>query len=119
MFAYCVSAAYQEAAPVRVTGARVVRHVERPRVRSKNVYIAELAPELQPMCCARLELRSQLRNVYVLRPHPWALDVTHNAGPRDAHGSGFLVCSRYTVCEHSLTSPEGSGRGEKPREFNE
>src|SRR6266568_5106614 len=25
--------------------------VERPWVRSKNVYIAEPAPELQPMCC--------------------------------------------------------------------
>src|SRR6266581_1675591 len=59
MFAYCVSAAYQEAASVRFTGARVVRHVERPRVRSKNVYIAELAPELQPMCCARLAPRAE------------------------------------------------------------
>ena len=37
--------------PWRVTGASVARHVERPRVRSKNVYIAEPAPELQPMCC--------------------------------------------------------------------
>src|SRR6266851_7567583 len=34
--------------------------------------------------------------------------------PVTRHGSGFLVCSRYTVCEHSLTSPEGSGRGENP-----
>src|SRR5260370_30143966 len=59
MFAYCVSAAYQEAASVRVTGARVVRHVERPRVRSKNVSIAEPAPELQPMCCARLAPRAE------------------------------------------------------------
>ncbi len=45
--------------PWRVTGARVVRHVERPRVRSKNVYIAEPAPELQPMCCARLAPRAE------------------------------------------------------------
>src|SRR5712691_7676048 len=37
--------------PWRVTGASVARHVERPWVRSKNVYIAEPAPELQPMCC--------------------------------------------------------------------
>src|SRR5712691_6388973 len=37
--------------PWRVTGASVARHVERPWVRSKNVYIAEPAPELQPICC--------------------------------------------------------------------
>src|SRR6266568_5669582 len=37
--------------PWRVTGASVARHVERPWVRSKNVYIAEPAPELQRMCC--------------------------------------------------------------------
>jgi hypothetical protein len=29
----------------------VACRVDRPRVRSKNVYIAEPAPELQPMCC--------------------------------------------------------------------
>src|SRR5207249_8889971 len=36
--------------PWRVTGASVARHVERPWVRSTNAYIAESAPELQPMC---------------------------------------------------------------------
>ncbi len=41
MFAYCVSAAYQEAASVARHRPSVARHVERPWVRSKNVYIAE------------------------------------------------------------------------------
>jgi hypothetical protein len=45
--------------PWRVTGTYVARHVERPRVRSKNVYIAEPAPELQPMCCTRLAPRAE------------------------------------------------------------
>src|SRR5713101_4977560 len=38
----------------------------------------------QSRAAHRLKLRSRLRDLYVLRPHPWALDVTHNAGPRDA-----------------------------------
>src|SRR5712691_11197273 len=45
--------------PWRVTDTYVARHVGRPRVRSKNVYIAEPAPELQPMCCARLAPRAE------------------------------------------------------------
>src|SRR5216683_7040071 len=53
-------------------------------------------------------------DVCVLRPHPWALDVTRNVGAVTRHGSCFLLGSRYAVCEHSLTSPEGSGRGENP-----
>src|SRR5216683_832740 len=76
MFAYCVSAAYQEAASVARHRPSFARHVERPWVRSKNVYIAEPAPELQPMCCeigaprreigvgwtSTLEIRSDLEN---------------------------------------------------------
>src|SRR5229473_5704954 len=61
--------------PWRVTGARVVRHVERPRVRSKNVYIAEPALELQPMCC---EIGAPRREIGV------ELDVY----PRDPPRSG-------------------------------
>src|SRR6266567_1964390 len=38
----------------------------------------------QSRAAHRLKLRSRLRDVYVLRPHPWAVDVTRNAGPRDA-----------------------------------
>src|SRR5260370_15523590 len=49
--ACCISAAYKKAASVARYRHHVARHVERPRVRSKNVYIAEPAPELQPMCC--------------------------------------------------------------------
>ena len=54
---------------------RVARHVERPRVRSKNTFIAGPAPELQPMCCeapraersawswtSTLEIRPDLEN---------------------------------------------------------
>ena len=51
MFAYCVALHTKKPLPWRVTGASVARHVERPWARSKNVYIAEPAPELQPMCC--------------------------------------------------------------------
>src|SRR6266568_8670794 len=51
-FAYCVSAASQEAASV--ARHRHLRCASRraPKDRSKNVYIAEPAPELQPMCGA-------------------------------------------------------------------
>ena len=51
MFAYCVALHTKKPLPWRVTGASVARHVERPWVRSANVYIAEPAPEPQPMCC--------------------------------------------------------------------
>ena len=55
MFRECSDSAHRlhskKPLPWRVTGASVARHVERPWVRSKNVYIAEPAPELQPMCC--------------------------------------------------------------------
>ena len=47
----CIGCRLKKSLPWRVTGASVARHVERPWVRSKNVYIAEPAPELQPMCC--------------------------------------------------------------------
>ena len=40
MFAYCISAAYQEGACRGASQAPRSRHVERPRVRSKNAYIA-------------------------------------------------------------------------------
>src|SRR6266700_3297474 len=55
MFRECSDSAHRlhskKPPPWRVTGASVARHVERPWVRSKNVYIAEPAPELQAMCC--------------------------------------------------------------------
>src|SRR5260370_22537947 len=44
----------------------------------------------QSRAANRLKLRSRLRDVYVLRPHPWALDVTRNVVPATRHGSGFL-----------------------------
>src|SRR6266705_4250302 len=47
----CIGCRLKKSLPWRVTGPSVARHVERPWVRSKNVYIAEPAPELQPMCC--------------------------------------------------------------------
>src|SRR6266567_9060442 len=63
----------------------------------------------------RLKLRSRLRDVYVLRPHPWALDVTRNAGACDAPRKRLLETAADTqYAKHSLTSPEGSGRGENP-----
>src|SRR6266849_5284821 len=45
---------------------------------------ADLSARGANLAAHRLKLRSRLRDVYVLRPHPWALDVTHNAAPRDA-----------------------------------
>src|SRR5216683_4410299 len=57
--ACCISAAYKKAASVARYGHHVARHVERPSVRSKNTYIAEPVPELQPMCCARLAHRAE------------------------------------------------------------
>src|SRR5216684_7335460 len=39
----------------------VACHVDRPRVRSKKVYIAEPAPELQPMCCEIGAPRREIR----------------------------------------------------------
>src|SRR5712691_1796788 len=37
----CIGCRLKKSLPWRVTGASVARHVERPWVRSKNVYIAE------------------------------------------------------------------------------
>src|SRR6266702_685389 len=58
MFAYCVALHTKKPLPWRVTGASVARHVERPWVRSTNVYIAEPAPELH-RCAARLAPRAE------------------------------------------------------------
>src|SRR5229473_130840 len=85
--------------PWRVTGARVVRHVERPRVRSKNAYIAEPAPELQPMCCEigapRREIGVELDEcshiVYRLhtkKPPPWRVTGPALRVTSSAHGCG-------------------------------
>jgi len=78
MFRECSDSAHRlhskKPLPWRVTGASVARHVERPWVRSKNVYIAEPAPELQPMCCEigapRREIGVEL-DVYPRDP-PWS-----------------------------------------------
>src|SRR5437016_14212228 len=73
---------------------------------------ADLSARGANLAAHRLKLRSRLRDVYVRRPHPWALDVTRNAGACDAPRKRLLGMQRYTVCEHSLTSPEGTERAE-------
>src|SRR5712691_9350622 len=77
--------------PWRVTGARVARHVERPRVRSKNVYIAEPAPELQPMCCE------------IGRP-----------APRDRRGVGRLPSRSALIWRTTRSRTGGAGAIETP-----
>src|SRR6266567_9049993 len=86
MFRECSDSAHRlhskKPLPWRVTGASVARHVERPRVRSKNVYIAEPAPELQPMCC---EIGAPRREIGV------ELGAERSAwswAPRDRRGVG-------------------------------
>src|SRR5437879_13618481 len=52
---------------------------------------ADLSARGANLAAHRLKLRSRLRDVYVLRPHPWALDVTRNAGACDAPRKRLLA----------------------------
>src|SRR5712691_6821787 len=67
---------------------------------------ADLSARGANLAAHRLKLRSRLRDVYVLRPHPWALDVTRNAGACDAPRKRLLaiqpMCRMRTFAEHLL-----------------
>src|SRR6266571_699512 len=72
---------------------------------------ADLSARGANLAAHRLKLRSRLRDVHVLQPHPWTLDVTRNAGACDAPRKRLLETAADTqYAKHSLTSPEGSGR---------
>src|SRR5713101_6618009 len=51
---------------------------------------ADLSARGANLAAHRLKLRSRLRDVYVLRPHPWAVDVTRNAALVTRHGRPLL-----------------------------
>src|SRR6266568_467258 len=72
---------------------------------------ADLSARGANLAAHRLKLRSRLRDVYVLRPHPWALDVTRNAGACDA-----ASCYAADVQNPNIrgTSPAGTERAETP-----
>src|SRR6266704_1657072 len=57
---------------------------------------ADLSARGANLAAHRLKLRSRLRDVYVLRPHPWALDVTRNAGACDAPRKRLLETAADT-----------------------
>src|SRR5216684_3058422 len=80
---------------------------------------ADLSARGANLAAHRLKLRSRLRDVYVRRPHPWALDVTRNAGARDAPRKRLLamqpMCRIRTFAEHPLRGPNAPKR----LEFND
>src|SRR5216684_9084603 len=51
---------------------------------------ADLSARGANLAAHRLKLRSRLRDVYFLRPHPWAVDVTRNAALVTRHGRPLL-----------------------------
>src|SRR6266705_3206268 len=57
---------------------------------------ADLSARGANLAAHRLKLRRRLRDVYVLRPHPWALDVTRNAGACDAPRKRLLETAADT-----------------------
>src|SRR6266853_1578262 len=73
---------------------------------------ADLSARGANLAADRLKLRSRLRDVYVLRPHPWALDVTRNAGACDAPREAASWYAADTNGNIRLASPEGSVHAE-------
>src|SRR6266851_186991 len=69
---------------------------------------ADLSARGANLAAHRLKLRSRLRDVYVLRPHPWALDVTRNAGACHAPRKAASWYAADTNGNIRLASPEGS-----------
>src|SRR5229473_2922827 len=67
---------------------------------------ADLSVRGANLAAHQLKLWSRLRDVYVLRPHPRALDVTRNVVPVTRHGSGPFytqpICSLLNIWEHPL-----------------
>src|SRR5712691_5627875 len=96
MFRECSDSAHRlhskKPLPLRVTGASVERHVERPWVRSKNVYIAEPAPGA-------------------------STDVLREIGapvPRDRRGVGRLPSRSALIWRTTRSRTGGAGAIETP-----
>src|SRR6266566_9195562 len=83
------------------------------RISRVNVQLhADLSARGANLAAHRLKLRSRLRDVYVLRPHPWALDVTRNAALVTRHGRPLLGMQPIQYGNIRLASPEGSVHAE-------
>src|SRR6266571_4267665 len=80
---------------------------------------ADLSARGANLAAHRLKLRSRLRDVYVLQPHPWALDVTRNAGACDAPRRRLLANQPVQNAKHSRNTPRGDRARRKPPEFND
>src|SRR5713101_6857149 len=97
MFAYCISAAYQEGACRGASQAPRSRHVERPRVRSKNAYIALVTAFVS--ACSLANSR-EILDFTIAKLEPIAAKAVAAALPAAAHPLSGAGAGDLGVCDN-------------------